>query len=172
MYQVPKNYQTLFLSFDKYDYTPVQFAYSQTRYSGLVDKLKEKTEFFSYHSGSSSAHYFQYLVTNLLIDLEAYSKCNSFCVSDTVYYTGNGNGLGGGGGGGGEKTPPTVTRKNVGLACYRESNLFNHSCIPNAAYCFENGDTISAYSLRRIRAGEQVSIWGEKCASRRQDGGG
>lgn len=142
LYTVPSDFRALFLSFDKYSYLPLQFAHSQIRYSALVNKLKEKTDFFSYLPPVSNDHYFEYLVTNLLTDLEAYFKCNSFCVSDTVY---------------GSEETTTFIRKNIGLACYRESNFFNHSCVPNAAYSFENGDTIAVYSLRKIRPGEQVS---------------
>lgn len=142
LYTVPSNFQTLFLSFDKYSYMPLQFAHSRIRYTALVRKLKEKTDFFSYSSAASIDHYFEYLVTNLLIDLEAYFKCNSYCVSDTVYT---------------REQVAACNRKNIGLACYRESNFFNHSCVPNAAYSFENGDTIAVYSLRKIRPGEQVN---------------
>ncbi len=143
-YVIPRNFQTLFLSFNKYTYMPQQFAHSQTRYRQLVEKLREKTDFFAHVSQEANDQYFEYLVTSLLIDLEAYFKCNSFCVSDTVC--------------GNEEDDVTVLRKNVGLACYRESNFFNHSCVPNAAYSFENGDTVCVYSLRRIRPEEQVSF--------------
>ncbi|XKL65210.1 hypothetical protein PGB90_005296 [Kerria lacca] len=143
IYVMPRNFQTLFLSFDKYAYMPLQFAHSQSRYTQLVEKLKEKTDFFSHLSTDVNDHYFQYLVTSLLIDLEAYFKCNSFCISDIMRSNDD---------------SVAVIRKNVGLACFREANFFNHSCVPNAAYCFENGDTISIYSLQKIRPGEQIFI--------------
>lgn len=144
LYEAPDNFQSLFLSFDKYTYQPLQFAHSQRRYSILVEKLKEKTDFFLYLGSTAYEHYFEYMITSLLIDLEAYFKCNSFCVSDAIYSS---------------NSELSVMRKNIGLACYRETNFFNHSCVPNAAYGFENGDTVATYSLRKIRAGEQVLIY-------------
>lgn len=142
LYTVPSNFLSLFLSFDKYSYVPLQFAQSRIRYTALVHKLREKTDFFSHLPPVFNDRYFEYLVTNLLVDLEAYFKCNSFCVSDMIYPS---------------REVAAGNRKNIGLACYRESNFFNHSCVPNAAYSFENGDTIAVYSLRKIRPGEQVN---------------
>lgn len=143
---MPQNFQTLFLTFDKHTYMPHQFAQSQSRYRKLVEELKNKTDFFKHMGSDTSRHYFEYLVTSLLIDLEAYFKCNSFCVSDTILAED------------GDSSNVAMLRKNVGLACYREANFFNHSCVPNAAYSFENGDIVSVYSLRKIRSGEQVNI--------------
>lgn len=141
LYTVPSNYISLFLSFDKYSYRPLQFAQSRIRYSALVHKLREKTDFFSHSPLIFDDCCFEYLVTNLFVDLEAFFRCNSFCVSDLIYPS---------------KEVSAGNRKNIGLACYRKSNFFNHSCVPNAAYSFENGDTIAVYSLRKIRPGEQV----------------
>ena len=132
---------TLFLSYDKYSREPLQQVRRQNRYSKLVQMLKNKTDFFTSSGKSSYEPYFDFTITNLLVDLEACLKCNSFCVADAVY----------------SNNKLTVMRKNIGLACYRKTNFFNHSCVPNVAYCFENGDTVAAYSLRNIQAGEQVN---------------
>jgi len=135
-----EDFQTLFLSYDRYVREPLQQIRSQTRYSKLVQMLKNKTDLFSCTGSNAYKPYFDYTITNLLVDLEACLKCNSFCVSDSVP----------------SNNKLTITRKNIGLACYRKTNFYNHSCVPNVAYCFESGDTVATYSLRNIQAGEQV----------------
>lgn len=137
---MPDDFQALFLSYDKYVREPLQLVRSQNRYSKLVQLLKNHTDFFMYAGNNAYQPYFDYTIANLLVDIEACFKCNSFCVSDSVH----------------SNSQLTIVRKNIGLACYRKTNFFNHSCVPNVAYCFENGDTVATYSLRSIQAGEQV----------------
>ena len=140
-YDLPDDLPSLFLSYDKYVRESLQQVRSQSRYSKLVHMLRNRTDFFTRAGSNAYEAYFDYTITNLLVDLEACLKCNSFCVSDSVR----------------SNNKLTITRKNIGLACYRKTNFYNHSCVPNVAYCFENGDTVATYSLRNIQAGEQVS---------------
>ncbi len=45
----------------------------------------------------------------------------------------------------------------VGIAVYLQGSAFNHSCIPSAEFC-NVGTSLTVRSLRRVRAGEEITV--------------